>query len=100
MNSTIANTTNRPLIILASILFLLAIPFIAMQFTDEVQWSLLDFLIAGTLLAFAGGMIELTLRLVQKSALRWLILAGIVALLLLVWVELAVGVFGTPFEGS
>jgi hypothetical protein len=79
---------------------LLLIPLVAMQFSTEVDWSLNDFVIMGLLLLGAGLTIGLILRKV-KSFKKKLILCGLVFLsFLLIWAELAVGLFGTPFAGS
>ena len=77
---------------------ILLIPLIAMQFTNEVNWTLSDFVIAGALLFGTGLMFVLAAR--KTSKYRALIGFALVAALLLVWVELAVGIFGTPFSGS
>jgi hypothetical protein len=79
---------------------LLLIPFIAMRFTDEVKWKLGDFIIMGILLLGTGLMCELVLRLVTKTGHRIAICGAILAVFLLVWIELAVGIIGTPFAGS
>jgi hypothetical protein len=46
---------------LATALILL-VPLVAMQITDEVAWSLADFVIAGVLLGGAGLLLEMTAR--------------------------------------
>ena len=79
---------------------LLSIPFFAMQITNEVQWSGFDFAIAGVLLFGTGLIIELVLRKVRKLEYRVAICLAVLAVLFLIWAELAVGVFGTPFAGS
>jgi dolichyl-phosphate-mannose--protein O-mannosyl transferase len=79
---------------------LLLIPFIAMQFTNEVAWSLFDFVVAAILLLGTGLLCEFVLRKVNKTKHRLIICAIILALLVLTWMELAVGLFGTPFAGS
>ncbi|MBT8256125.1 MAG: hypothetical protein KJO23_06250 [Bacteroidia bacterium] len=89
----------RLLLILTIVLTLLLVPFIAMQFTSEVNWELGDFVIAGVLLLVTGLMVELVLRKTSNKY-RFPVLAAIVLLFLLVWAELAVGIFGTPFAGS
>lgn len=86
--------------ILMTIAFLLCIPLIAMLFTDEVDWTLSDFIIAGVLLLGTGIVIEVVARNVKDKKARIGIVAGILVVLFLVWAELAVGVFGTPFAGS
>ena len=87
-------------IILSAVLVLLLIPLVAMQLTDEVAWSVSDFLVMGTLLAGTGLLIELVLRKVRKRANRLILCIAVLGVLALVWMELAVGVFGTPFAGS
>ena len=90
----------RLAVIVFAVGLLLAIPLIAMQFTNEVHWTGSDFLVAGTLLLGTGLLAEGILRTFTKRShrLAWLGVLGLV--LLLVWAELAVGVFGTPFAGS
>ena len=86
--------------IVITVAFLLLIPLIAMQFTDEVDWNVFDFVVAGILLLGTGSIIELVLRKVTKMEYRIAICGAILLALFLVWAELAVGVFGTPFAGS
>ena len=88
------------LIIISIVALLLLIPLIAMQFTDEVNWTLGDFLVAGCLLFGTGLLIDWVIRAVNNSAYRIIIYVVIVAILLLVWAELAVGILGTPFAGD
>lgn len=92
---------NKRLIgIIVAVIFLLAIPFVAMQFTDEVKWTLSDFLVAATLLLGTGLLCELVLRKVNKTENRIAICAVLLVALILIWLELAVGIFGTQFAGS
>jgi hypothetical protein len=86
--------------ILITVAVLLLIPFTAMQFTNEVNWTLPDFVIAGILLLGTGFLCELAIRMVKKPAYRFAICAALLLALLLIWIELAVGIFGTPFAGS
>lgn len=79
---------------------ILAIPLIAMQFNDEVVWTLSDFVIAGMLLLGTGAMCELVIRNVNKVSSRIFLVGAILLGLFLVWAELAVGIFGSPFAGS
>lgn len=79
---------------------LLLLPLIAMQFTNQVNWSSFDFLMWGVLLFATGGAIELGLRSVKTTKNRIVVVLTIVVVFLIVWAELAVGIFGTPFAGS
>ena len=80
--------------ILFTIVFILLIPLIAMQFTNQVNWNLLDFAVAGVLLTSGGFIIEVVLRKVNKDKYRVILIAAILIILLLFWAELAVGIFG------
>jgi len=86
--------------ILLVIAVLLCIPLIAMQITNEVTWTLSDFIIAGILLFGTGILIELVVRNVKSKKARIRMIVGTLVVLFLIWAELAVGVFGTPFAGS
>ncbi len=90
----------RLTIILLAISGILLIPFIAMQFTNEVDWDSTDFIIMGVLLFGTGLLCELVLRIVKSTKYRIILCGGILFMLFLVWAELAVGIFGTPFAGS
>ena len=92
--------TKRLYIILSIVLILLLIPLVAMQFTNEVNWSLFDFIAAGILLLGTSLAIEFVLQKVKSRKNRILILGIIIILLLLLWAELAVGIFGSPIAGS
>ncbi|HZF63877.1 MAG TPA: hypothetical protein VEZ55_05320 [Chitinophagaceae bacterium] len=94
-------TQNKRLVgIVLSVMLLLLVPLVAMQFTDEVNWSLFDFLIGGFLLLGTGLLCELVIRKVKKTSHRIAICVAILAALIIIWAELAVGIFGTPFAGS
>jgi len=86
--------------ILCIVAFLLLIPFTAMQFTNEVNWTLFDFIVAGGLLLSSGFICEWVLRKVHNTNHRIVFCSIVLLLLLLTWVELAVGIFGTPLAGS
>jgi len=94
-------TKNKRLaVIVLTAALLLLIPFIAMQFTDEVKWSPIDFIVMGILLPGTGFMCEFILRKVKKTRYRLALIGTIMIAFLLIWAELAVGIFGTPFAGS
>ena len=86
--------------ILQMVGLLLIIPLIAMQLTDEVEWSLFDFIIMGTLLLITGLMGEIIFKKVKKYKHRVILYVVVAIIFFLIWSELAVGIFGTPFAGS
>lgn len=100
-NETLTPMKNQRLFgILIAVACILSIPLIAMQFTSEVNWSLSDFIIMGILLTGTGLLCELVLRKVRTFQGRLILIAVILVALLLIWAELAVGIFGSPFAGS
>jgi hypothetical protein len=74
---------------------LLLIPLVAMQFTDEVVWSLADFVVAGVLLFGTGLAFELVARKGGTFAYRAAVGVACAAALLLIWLNLAVGLIGS-----
>ncbi|TVZ25495.1 hypothetical protein JM83_0414 [Gillisia sp. Hel_I_86] len=92
--------SKRFLIIVAIVGILLFVPVIAMQFSSEVMWDLTDFVVMGVLLFSAGVACELVLRKVPGTKNRIILCGIILAVLLIIWAELAVGILGTPFAGS
>ncbi|TDX82779.1 hypothetical protein [Epilithonimonas xixisoli] len=94
-------TTNQRSVLLFSIPFvLLSIPLIAMQFTKEVNWTLSDFVIMGILLFATVFTLDFVLKKVKTFKSRLILVLGIVALLMLIWAEMAVGIFGSPIAGN
>jgi len=79
---------------------LLLMPYLAMKFTGEVNWTAIDFMTAGVLLLGTGLACELVLRKVKTIRYRLALCAVILAALFVVWAELAVGILGTRFAGS
>lgn len=90
----------RILYIILGAISLLLIPLIAMQFSEEVKWNLGDFIIAGLLLVGISFTIEVVLRKVRHPSKRIILLVLASIIFLLVWAELAVGIFDSPFAGS
>lgn len=79
---------------------ILLVPLVAMRFTNEVVWTGSDFAAAGVLLAGTGLSYVAGARLLRTAQRRLMLGMALALLLALVWVELAVGLFGTPFAGS
>ena len=81
-------------------LFLLLIPLIGMTIADEINWSPFDFFTMGSLLILLGIGINLVSSRVKNLKYRVLYIGVIVIIFMLIWAELAVGLFGTPIAGS
>ena len=73
---------------------LLALPLVTMQFTDEVQWTLSDFVVMGGMLGMVGVAFELVVRVARSNA--YVVAAGmaIATAFLMTWINLAVGIIG------
>ena len=81
-------------------LSLLIIPLLGIILTNSVEWSMFDFLLMGSLLLVLGIGIELTSLNFKQLNTRIAIISFIILLFLLIWVELAVGIFNSPFAGN
>lgn len=99
-NSTSLTLPASLLRVAGLVLTFLLIPFVLMRLTNAVDWSLLDFVVAGSLLFAASSVYVITTRNTTDKFGRLIIGLIIFAALLLVWAELAVGIFGTPWAGN
>lgn len=88
------------LVIVVGILaaFLLLVPLAAMQFTDEVAWSLFDFFAAWILLFGAGLTYTLIARKMSNIAYKTAVGVAVMTALLIIWANLSVGIIGA--EGN
>ena len=81
-------------------LFLLLIPLIGMMITDEINWSVFDFLMMGFLLTLLSAGINFVINCTTNFKKRILYIGILVLIFLLLWAELSVGIFGTPIAGN
>jgi hypothetical protein len=87
---------NRNILRLAfAVAFILLLPLLAMQWSNQVAWSLTEFAVAGALLFGTGLMYELVARQAGSRAYRAAACMALSATLLLVWINLAVGIIGS-----
>ncbi|WP_295704750.1 hypothetical protein [uncultured Brevundimonas sp.] len=77
----------------SGVALVLLAPLIAMRFTDEVNWTAFDFAFAAVLLIGAGLLLELILWKARGAALRAGLALAVIAAVLLIWADGAVGVF-------
>lgn len=78
----------------------LALPIVTMQFSDQVKWTVFDFVVATVLLLSFGLTYVFIARKLTTMKGKVIFGAAIGFVFLLVWAELAVGLIGTPFAGS
>jgi hypothetical protein len=72
---------------------LLVLPAVAMQFTSAFAWGLEDLVAAALLIGGFGLAAELAVRVLRTPAQRYAAIAVAFILALVVWAELAVGLF-------
>jgi hypothetical protein len=86
-------TQNKVFIWIAvATLLILSIPLIAMQFSNDWNWSPSDFMIMGILL-FGMGFAFVHVARVTPRKYRTAIGIGFLIVFLYIWAELAVGIF-------
>lgn len=73
---------------------LMLTPAVAMQFTDEVNWTVGDFLVAFLMLGSVGLAVELTVRANPAWSYRAGMGIVLAACFLTTWINLAVGIVG------
>lgn len=74
-------------------LMILLLPAVGMQVSHDVNWSVTDFLVAGTLIFVTGMGLQAVLYNVQDKQRRLIFAALILLLFAYIWAELAVGIF-------
>jgi len=73
-------------------LLVLLVPFLAMQFTDEVRWDAADFITIGALLMAAGSVYTFVISRLHNKVRRQIFGAALLLAVMLIWIELAVGI--------
>ena len=81
-------------------LFLLLIPLFGNIFSNQVNWSLFDFIVMGFLLGLTGLSIHFIIEKLRNKTFKIVTIIFALIIFLMIWVELAVGVFGSPITGS
>ena len=76
------------------------IPLLAMQFTEDVNWSIFDFVVMGFLLLLFSYGIDLTMKKVKNENVKILYVVLTILIFLLIWAELAVGIFDSQLAGD
>ena len=92
-------------------LLLLSLPLLAMIFrvpvydpgnpnVEYITWGYVDFIVMGALIFGTGLAYEVVKTKVGGAANRIVLAVVLLLAFCLIWAELAVGIFGTPFAGS
>lgn len=101
MNQASGTRSAWRVVLWGGLALLLSLPALAMSLGAEgVDWPASDLVIMGVLLATLGFGIEAAMRSLGNWPSRLIACAAVLLVFLAVWIELAVGVFGTPFAGS
>lgn len=87
------------LVIATVTLLILLVPLVGMWPLDEFDWGFADFVIMGSIIFGTGLSLDWVARNVDKKY-RLLGVIGIILAFFLLWAELAVGLFNTPFAGN
>lgn len=94
------NSKNRFIILLLASMSLLLVPAVAMLFSSEVVWTSYDFTIAALVILGTVVLAELILRMFPRKKQRIYLIALLFILFGVLWIEMAVGVFGSPIAGT
>ena len=81
-------------------LLLLLLPLIGMLISDEINWSAVDFIIMGVLILSLSFSIKLFLNTTKKLKYRIIGISLILLVFIMIWAELAVGIFNSPIAGN
>jgi hypothetical protein len=87
-------------IIFAVPVLLMATALFGNLFVEGWNWSPFDFIIAAVLLFGTAFFINMVIKSKKTLVSKLIVCFAILLVLALVWIELAVGIFGSPFAGS
>ena len=94
------NVSFRLPILIAFFESLLLLPFFFSFISKEVNWSSSDYLLMGIMLLFLSIGIEIVMRFAKDAKKRLLLMMAVIFTFLLLWAELAVGIFNSPWAGQ
>ena len=86
--------------LMLAVVGLLLLPLIGGFISIEINWNLFDYLVMGFLLTIMGFSAILVYNKFKNSKLKYIYLAVIGVIFLLIYIELAVGIFGSPIAGD
>ena len=80
---------------LAAVALVVLVPLVAMQFTDEVKWTVSDFVFAACLVGGVGLAYELAARRTGDGVYRAAVGVALAGAFVLIWANGAVGIIGS-----
>ncbi len=93
------NKTQR--IILLCIVLLLIIPFVEqLDGNTAFNWSVFDFILAFVMLLSFGFGLEYLIRKISSIKVKIFVILAACFLFILLWAEMAVGIFNSPIAGD
>ena len=80
--------------------FLLSIILLLNFISDEFDWNIFDFIVLIIMMIFTAALFEIVSRIIKTKKNQKILFIFIVIILLLIWAELGVGIFNSPFAGD
>ena len=80
--------------------FLLSIILLLNFISDEFDWNIFDFSVLIIMMIFTAALFEIATRTAKTKKNQKILFIFIVIIFLLIWAELGVGIFNSPFAGD
>ena len=80
--------------------FLLSIILLLNFISDEFDWNIFDFIVLIIIMIFTAALFEIATRTAKTKKNQKILFILITIIFLLIWAELGVGIFDSPFAGD
>lgn len=80
--------------------FLLSIILLLNFISDEFDWNIFDFIVLIIMMIFTAALFEIATRTAKTKKNQKILFILITIIFLLIWAELGVGIFNSPFAGD
>ena len=80
--------------------FLLSIILLLNFISDEFDWNIFDFIVLIIMMIFTAALFEIVTRITKTKKNQKILFILIIIIFLLIWAELGVGIFNSPFAGD
>ena len=80
--------------------FLLSIILLFNIISDEFDWDIFDFIVLIIMMIFTAALFEIVSRIIKTKKNQKILFILITIIFLLIWAELGVGIFDSPFAGD